>query len=176
MHKQEVEDNTAGLSPNEIAKILKNLQIDSGTHKRIMTAVESSQACPKDSTLCLNASADQCHQSPQSLASERNRATGNSLLSRVVEGIRQKLHRERETAPETTAPETTPSEVQACDNCHKLFRISRPQATCLGHPGMFILFTSRPMSSDSCKKHCLITCSGACRQAGRPSECRSGSI
>lgn len=52
MYTQELKDNTAGLSPNEIARILKNLQIDSGTQKRIMTAVESSQECTKKNPSC----------------------------------------------------------------------------------------------------------------------------
>lgn len=40
-----------------------------------------------------------------------------------------------------------------------------PYGSCWGHPGMLILYTSKPGSSDSCKKHYLTTYFGAV-QAG----------
>lgn len=148
MHKQDLDSSTASLSRNEIAKILKDLAVDPDTEKRIMTAVESSKACPKCASLSLNKIADPQTQSPQSVASGGKRTAGHSSLHRIMEGIRGKLHVE-------TDPKTKPSDVQVCDNCHRLFRISEAKYSyegCWGHPGMLILITSRPRprSSHSC--------------------------
>lgn len=170
MHAQDLEDNTASLSRDEISKILKDLAVHPDTEKSIMAALESSQACPKDTTSSLNANADRCHQSSQPHASDRKNPTRHSFLSRVLERIRRELHRE-------TAPKTKPSDVQVCDNCHKLFRISTAKNDykgCWGHPGMSILYTSRPWSSNSCKKYALITCSGIVQASWKTFERWSG--
>lgn len=156
MHKQSLEGCSACLSRDEIAKILRDHGVLPDTEKSIIAALESSQACPKDTTLSLNANADQCHQSSHPRASDSKKATTHSFLRRVSERIRRELHRE-------TAPKITPSDVQECNNCHKLFRMSTAKNShmgCWGHPGMSILYTSRPRSSNSCKKHALTTCSG----------------
>lgn len=48
MSKQDLEAGLAGLSRDEIAKILRDLAAaDPAIEKRIMTALESSQASPK---------------------------------------------------------------------------------------------------------------------------------
>lgn len=53
MHKQDLEASLAGLSRDEIAKILSDLAAaDPAIEKRIMTAVESPQVCLKSSPEC----------------------------------------------------------------------------------------------------------------------------
>lgn len=53
MHKQDLEASLAGLSRDDIAKILSDLAAaDPAIEKRIMTAVESPQVCLKSSPEC----------------------------------------------------------------------------------------------------------------------------
>lgn len=153
MHRQDLEDNTAILSRDEISNILKDHGVLLDTEKSIMAALASSQVCPKETPLSLNANSDRCHQSSQPRVSDSKKTTTHSFLSRVMERIRRELHRE-------TASKTKPSDVQVCDNCHKLFRIStfkHSHVGCWGHPGMSILYMSRPRSRNSCKENALTT-------------------
>lgn len=118
----------------------------------------------------------------QSPDAEKKPTSEHSFLGRVLEGIRRKIHPGRKSRPGATSETTpvdvqVPMDVQVCDNCHKLYRISKPKSGfegCFGHPGMFILRIQSQRRATAPQKHALTTSSALCRQAGRPSKCDTG--